>query len=126
MENYKESENNKVLCCCIKNQVIGCISLEFVGKKNEKRVYNLNILIVPKEQGKGYGRILFEAGCSNRIEHGDTIRLNDATDDGIGDKLYGGEITRQKFDVSMSLKGNMYFINKKEGNTKKLNYFKRK
>lgn len=113
-------------------QVIGTASLfEFQGKvpsayENEKFYCLYNITLTPEFQGKGLGRESFEKICNHYIDQGYSIYLNEITRGGVGPHLYGGEKTRNLFDVSVETRneGNWYILRKKSGDTKPLEYVK--
>ena len=96
------------------------------ARKGEK-FYCLKMIELKEEfQTLGYGRKAFEKICNHYIKLGYSINLHEVTPNGVGARLYGGEKTRNSFDVSLETKrtGSWYIIRKKTGDTKPLEYLR--
>jgi GNAT superfamily N-acetyltransferase len=128
-------DEDKMMCIIEGDRLIGCVALEkysitkpasLVQIVGSQKVYKLDIQIHNDYQGKGYGRELFNSACNLAINEGAFIFLVDMADKGVGDRLYGGEKTRQLFDVYHVLKSTrgQYLLGKKTQTSNRLNYLK--
>ncbi len=128
-------EGDRIVCITEGNKLVGCVALEqltitkptsLVQEIGSQKVYNLNIEINHDYQGKGYGRTVFNKACNLVIEEGALVFLSDMAAHGVGDRLYGGEKTRELFDVYHVLKGSRgdYLLRGKTQEKNSLNYLK--
>lgn len=124
---------DQIFCIIEGNQLIGAVFLKkhkIKGEANLKKeivqnkVIKLDIQIEPQFQNKGYGRKLFISTCNTVVNRGDCVYLVDQSSQGIGAKLYGGDKTRELFDVFHILNGarGEYLITKKTQDLRPLQY----
>jgi GNAT superfamily N-acetyltransferase len=122
--------NGKIICIIKNNELIGAVALEeehdLPENVNAKKTYKLDIQIAPKFQGQGYGRKLFNFGCESAIKDGHQIYIVDMAMQGTGEELYGGEKTRDLFNVQYIFKGQRgeYLLDKKMDASTDLKYIR--
>ena len=128
-------EGDRIVCITEGDKLVGCVALEqltiteppeLVQKVGAQKVYKLDIQVHHNYQGKGHGRTVFNNACSLVIEEGALVFLVDMAAQGVGDRLYGGEKTRELFDVYHVLKGDRgeYLLKEKTQEKNNLNYIK--
>lgn len=130
-EAYTEGrlKGGKILVTYQEGRLIGAVSLK--PEKGEGGAvaseFVLTIQTSSDFRKKGYGRSLFEYACSIVTERGGVVSLADQSG-GAGEALYGGEKTREKFDISVKLTAlafREYYLRKQvEGGKKPLRYEK--
>lgn len=128
-------EGDRIVCITEGDRLVGCVALEqltitkppsLVQEVGAQKVYKLDIQIHHDYRGKGYGRTVFNNACSLVIEEGALVFLVDMAAKGVGDRLYGGEKTRELFDVYHVFKGGRgdYLLKGKTQEKNNLNYLK--
>lgn len=123
----------RILCLINGDQLVGCAALQRASTATwsssldqeigSQKAYLFSIKINDNSQGKGYGRMLFNHACSSIIDEGAVVFFTDSTPREVGDRLYGGEKTRELFDVYYGL-NKVYLLKKKTKSTKGLNYLR--
>lgn len=130
---YHLFNSNKCYCLFKDNVFVGRCSISKMSKIEkkpfnkefrEKEVFCLRINIQDQFHNKGFGRLLFHYTCFQVINERTCVYLSDATANGIGNKLYGGEKTRQLFNVHLKIGAcsNEYFICQKRGKENNIIY----
>ncbi len=111
-----QNKPNTIQCMSDNNdQLIGYVSTTYVQEVSPL-TYDLFIELHQTFRGSGCGRKLFEHAVSMKTQNNATILLTDMTMSDRGPKLYGGENTRKKFDVSIQIGAhNVYQLRKKSG-----------
>lgn len=128
-------EGDRIICITEGDKLVGCVALEqltiteppgLVQEVGVEKVYKLDIKINDEYQGRGFGRTVFNYACNLVVKEGSLVFLVDMAAQGVGDRLYGGEKTRELFDVYHVLKGarGEYLFKKKTHEKNSLNYLK--